>query len=164
MSLSKKTISDFINGDNLATGLVIEEYKNLLYFVISTYVSNQADSDDILSETYLKILENRAKIKDQKNLKAYFCSIAKNNAISFLRKNNNQDSYIIDEMYGENDNYNILLNELMPKLTNKEGIVVTYRIVFSYSWEEINEMTGIPLSSLKLIYKNALNKLKEIAK
>ena len=39
MSISQKTIHAFISGDEYATGEVYEEYKNLMYFVIASYIS-----------------------------------------------------------------------------------------------------------------------------
>ena len=50
---------------------------------------------------------------------------------------------------------------LEPFLTNKETIVVYYKIAFDYSWKELSEMTGIPISSARLIFKQAIHKLKK---
>ena len=67
-------------------------------------------------------------------------------------------------MYGEEDKKNVLLNILEPLLSDKEAIVTYYRAVFSYSWKEIVEMTGIPESTARLLYRQAKEKLrKELA-
>ena len=86
MSLKKGIIIDFINGDDAATGLVFNEYKNLLYFLIASIVDNQEDCADLLQETFLKAMEHKYELKDPTKIKTYLCSIAKNEALSFLKK------------------------------------------------------------------------------
>lgn len=108
------------------------------------------------------MLENRAKIGGPKDLKQFICAIAKNESINFLKKDNRfLKTELIDEMYGEEDKTSDVLNLLEPVLTNKELIVVYYKIIFDYSWDEILKETGIPSSTARLIYKKAKEKLKK---
>ena len=88
MSVSKRTVLGFINGNQEAISKVYFEYKNLMYFVIANYIISQNDADDVFSEAFTKALENKSKIKDTDNLKSYLCSIAKNEAINYLKKEN----------------------------------------------------------------------------
>ena len=163
MSISKNTISDFIKGKEYAISKVYSEYKNLMYFVIANYVDNPDDCDDVLSEAFLKALEHKKEIDDLDSLKTFLCSIAKNEAINFMKKKRAiPSSDIIEEIYGEEDRVNDLLNAIEPLLTNKETIVVYYRAVFEYSWSEIEEITGIPNSTARRLYSNAKEKLKEV--
>ena len=162
MNISSKVISDFIKGKQEATAKVYHTYKNLVYFVIANYIDNKDDCDDVISDTFIKVIEHREEIGNPDNLKAFLCSTAKNEAINFLKKNRPiPSSDIIDEMYGEEDKNNPLLNALEPLLTNKETIVVYYKAVFGYSWEEIVALTGIPNSTARRIYDNAKEKLRK---
>ena len=45
MSISSKTIQGFIQGEQEAIGEVYDEYKNLMYFVIASYISLPEDCD-----------------------------------------------------------------------------------------------------------------------
>ena len=160
--ISRKTFNLFLSGDEAATEQVYEEYRNLAYFVIATYVSNIDDCNDILSDTFLKVLQNKDRIKEVRGLKQFICSTAKNETINFLKKDNRLiKSELIDEMYGEEDKNNDVLNLLEPILTNKEVIVVYYKVFFELSWDEITKETGIPSSSARLLYKTAKEKLKK---
>ena len=160
--ISRKTFNLFLSGDEAATQQVYEEYRNLAYFVIATYVSNIDDCNDILSDTFLKVLQNKDRIKEVHGLKQFICSTAKNETINFLKKDNRLiKSELIDEMYGEEDKNNDVLNLLEPILTNKEVIVVYYKVFFELSWDEITKETGIPSSSARLLYKTAKEKLKK---
>ena len=162
MSISKQVIQAFILGQEDAIGKVYDEYKNLMYFIIASYISLPEDCEDVLSEAFIKAIEHRADLKDPSKIKAFLSTIARNTALDFLKKNREiPSSEIIEEMYGMNDQYNVMLNLLEPLLTNKETIVVYYRAVFSYSWAEIVELTGIPESTARAIYASAKEKLRK---
>ena len=138
------------------------EYKNLMYFIIATYVDNQDDCDDILSESFLKAVEHRGEIKDPSKLKTFLCSIARNQAINFQKRNKDiPSSDTIEEIYGEEERKNPILNMIEPLLSNKETIIVYLRVIYSYSWSEIREETGIPESSARRIYGVAIDKLRK---
>ena len=160
MSVSKQTVQAFIQGQEDATAKVYDEYKNLMYFIIASYISLPEDCEDVLSEAFIKAMDHRTDIKDPSNIKAFLSSIARNTALDFLKKNKEIPSEVIEEIYGTNDQYNVMLNLLEPLLTNKETIVTYYRAVFSYSWKEIVEETGIPESTARAIYASAKEKLR----
>ena len=82
--------------------------------------------------------------------------------INFQKKNSGVISTsLIDEMYGEEDRTNSILNMIEPLLSNKETIVVYLRVIYSYSWDEIQEETGIPNSTARRLYANAKAKLRK---
>ena len=161
MSISKSTIQAFILGNEDAIGKVYDEYKNLMYFVIANYISLPEDCEDVLSDSFIKAINHRSDLKDPSKIKSFLVTIARNTALDFLKKSKEiPNSEVVEEMYGENDSYNVMLNLLEPLLTNKETIVTYYRAVFSYSWQEIVEETGIPESTARAIYASAKEKLR----
>ena len=162
MSISNKTIQAFILGNEDAIGKVYDEYKNLMYFIIASYISLPEDCEDVLSDAFIKAINHREDLKDPNKIKSFLSTIARNTALDFLKKNKEiPNSEVIEEMYGEEDQYNVMLNLLEPLLTNKETIVTYYRAVFSYSWSEIVELTGIPESTARAIYATAKEKLRK---
>lgn len=162
MATSFKTFKGFIDGDEDAVSQVFLEYKNLLYFVIAQYVNNKEDCNDVLSDAFMKAYQHRQEIKNVNGLKSFLCSIAKNEAINFSKKNKEiPSSELIEEIYGNYDRGNAVLDLLEPLLSNKETIVVYYKAVFSYTWDEIAEETGIPSSTARLLYKTAKEKLRK---
>ena len=161
MSISKSTIQAFILGNEDGIGKVYDEYKNLMYFVIANYISLPEDCEDVLSESFIKAINHRSDLKDPSKIKSFLVTIARNTALDFLKISKVIPiSEVVEEMYGENDSYNVMLNLLEPLLTNKETIVTYYRAVFSYSWQEIVEETGIPESTARAIYASAKEKLR----
>jgi RNA polymerase sigma-70 factor (ECF subfamily) len=162
MSISKHTAIGFMAGNREAIEKVYLEYKNLMFFVIAAYVKNKDDCDDILSEAFLKAVESKDQIKDPAKIKPFLCSIAKNKAIDFMKKSRIlPSSDLIDEIYGEEERSNPVLNMIEPLLSNKETIIVYLRAIHSYSWEEIVQETCIPESSARRIYSIAKDKLRK---
>lgn len=160
--ISEKTVLLFIKGNKEATAKVYNEYRNLMYFVIASYVSNPEDCEDLLSDAFIKAIDNRQSIKDINKTKTFLTTIAKNTALNFIiKKKELPNTEIIDELYGEDDQYNVMLNLLEPYLTNKETIVTYYKAVFSYTWPEIVESTGIKESTARKLYASALQKLRK---
>lgn len=162
MNISKHTILAFIQGKQSAIERVYVEYKNLMYFIIASYVDSQDDCDDVLSEAFLKAVERKGTIKEPNKIKSFLSAIARNEAIDFQRRKRDvPSSDTIEMMYGEEDRTNALLNMIEPLLSNKETIVVYYRVGFSYSWQELEEETGIPESTARRVYSKAMEKLRK---
>ena len=162
MGISKGVVLEFIAGKESAIEKVYLEYKNLMFFIIASYISLKSDIDDILSESFIKAIEHRNQITDPSNLKAFLVTVARNQALDFLKKNRPIPcSDVLDEIYGEDDRSNSFLSLIEPLLTNKETIVVYYKIGFSYTWPEIAEETGISESTARRLYASAKEKLKK---
>lgn len=162
MSITSNTIQGFINNDNEAITQVYLEYKNLIYFVIANYVDNKEDCNDVLSDVFLKAIEHRNDVKKAESLKSFLCTIAKNEAINFSKKNRLvPSSDVIEDVYGENDEPDSVLSMLEPLLSKKETIVLYYKAVFDFTWDEISNETGIPVSTARLIYKQAKEKMRK---
>lgn len=162
MGVSKSIALGFIAGKEEATEKVYLEYKNLMYFVIASYVPSKSDCDDILSESFLRAMQHKDELQNPNKLKAFLVSIAKNQALNFLKKNREEPfSDVIDELYGEEDRSNEVLMLIEPLLTSKETIVIYLKAVFSYSWQEIVAETGIPESTARRLYASAKEKLRK---
>lgn len=162
MSISNSTFIKFTRGEQKAIEKVYLEYKNLMYFVIASYISNKCDVEDVLSDSFIKAIDHRLDIKEPEKLKSFLSTIAKNTALDFLRKQREiPSSDVIDEIYADDDRSNNLLSMLEPLLTNKETIVTYLKVGFSYTWEEIASETGISISSARRIYEKAKEKLRK---
>ena len=162
MSISKVTFDKFVRKDPKAIEKVYLEYKNLMYFIIASYISNKYDVEDVLSDSFIKVVDHREDIKDPTKLKSFVATTSKNSALDFLRKQREvPSSDVIEEIYADEDRTNDLLSLLEPLLTNKETIVTYLKVGFSYTWDEISSETGIPVTSARRIYEKAKEKLRK---
>lgn len=161
MKVSKATAKRFLEGDEAAFSEIYRAYRPLLYFIISTYVSRKEDCDDVYQDVFTKIWEKKGECKDPSGLHYYLCSIAKNEAINAAKRLSSQEAlpYVEEENSSSSPRE---LDALLPyELGEDEKKIVGYRLGFGLSWKEISNITGIPLSSAKLKYRDALKTIKK---
>ena len=94
MSISNITFQRFTRGEEKAIEKVYLEYKNLMYFIIASYVPNKFDVEDILSDSFIKAVEHREEVKKPESLKSYLAQIAKNQALNFFKGGKNKTAII----------------------------------------------------------------------
>ena len=162
-------------GVGLGTGIVYFTYTPTVTFCLAPFMyalgcllmcflikDDKADIDDILSESFIKAMESRETIKKPDNIKSFPVSIARNKALDFLKKNHPIPcSDTIEELYGEEDKTSDYLSSIEPLLSSKETIIIYLKIAFSYTWDEIVEETGIPNSTARKLYDQAMEKLRK---
>ncbi|MBR6503259.1 MAG: RNA polymerase sigma factor [Clostridia bacterium] len=79
----------FLNGDDQGFTQIVEEYKNCLTLYINSYVSNIFIAEDLMEETFFKILIKKPKFNEKSSFKTWLYAIARNIALDYLRKNSN---------------------------------------------------------------------------
>lgn len=162
MNVSYKTAKLFLEGDELATAEVYQKYKGLLYFIISTYVDRKEDCEDVYQNVFLKILSNRDKVEKPSSLHQYLCTVAKNEAVEFLRKQDNDEPNESIEKLAVSES-NSQLDYFLPyNLTTTEKSLVGYKITFGLKWKDILAITDMPIPTMKKKYSEALKKIKEV--
>ncbi len=57
---------------------VIEQYSDMVYRIIVTITGNNEDAKDAFQETFLRLVRNQNKIKDEEHLKAWLIRVASN--------------------------------------------------------------------------------------
>ena len=164
MNVTIKTAKLFLQGDEEAISSVYRSYRSLLYFIIATYLNQKEDCDDVYQNVFVKILNRRNEVKDPSSLHSYLCTMAKNEAIDYAKKRSREHSSdVLEDVCA--DNQVTQLDYFLPyDLTKEEKMIVGYRLTFGLSWQEINELTGIPLGTLKYRYAQAIDKVKRSLK
>lgn len=158
MNVSEKTAKRFLLGDPNATNEVYGAYKNLLFFVISTYLSQKEDVEDAYQETFLRILASRDRVVSPKALHGYLLTTAKHVALDMAKAQKGIEPF--DEDAAE-DVPQGKLDDLLPyDLPFLDRQIIGYRLVFGLPWDEVVDLTGCPMSSAKLRYRQALEKIK----
>jgi RNA polymerase sigma-70 factor (ECF subfamily) len=81
-------------GDVLAFDQMYHLYSHKLYSFVNRILKDEADTEDIVQEVFIKIWELRDKLDDSKMLNSLIFTIAYNNSISLIRKRINGSRYI----------------------------------------------------------------------
>lgn len=143
-------------------GTLILNHKSFLYQLAMKLTKNSDDSDDLLQETYFKALKNSDKFQEGTNIKGWLYTIMKNTFINAYRKKKNQNTFVDDtdnkyfinmkETEKASKTDSTVDQEYMMKQINsvEKTYVETFMMYYNgYKYEEIAEILGIPLGTVK---------------
>jgi len=82
------------NGDKKAFEVVFEHYKNYLYLFIRKALPSEEDPEGIVQEVFISLWLNRANLDENKPLKPWLFTIAKNQIYDHLRKIYSKRKYL----------------------------------------------------------------------
>jgi len=161
--LPTSVIQDLKRGDDTAFAIVYAQYRALLYFIIVSIVKNEEDAKDILQDTFLKIYENIGTLRDDSAFHGWVSGIAKNLALNHLKADRHEAelSESLLDVIGKEDEHFHFLQDWNAGLTDSENAIIAYKIVYDYTFKEIAEFLNTPLSTVYMVYKTALTKLKK---
>ncbi len=167
MSLEKKLARALQTNNHSKIEKVFEEiyyeYGKLVGFVISKYVHNKADVEELVNDVFLafsKVMFNT----EIGNIKRYLAVSAKNATVNFLRRKKiecEEFSYVENyDGYGDGLGYYDIAREMQKCLSIDELNTVFLHIVYGYSFTEIAKSISRPSSSVSSQYHRAIKKLK----
>lgn len=158
-------------------GNMILSHEGFLLQLAMKLTKSAEDSNDLLQETFFKALKNRDKFQEGTNIKGWLYTIMKNTFINAYRKKKNQNTFV-DETENK---YFINMKEvekeaktdarvdhdyIMKQINSVEKTYVeTFMMYYNgYKYEEISEILGIPLGTVKsrifLARRKMMDKLK----
>ncbi len=84
--MDEKTLIALLkSGDRVAFGAVFEKYAARLYRFSFHFFRNEADAEEIVQETFLKIWETRERIDVQQHFNTYLITIAKHQIYDVIK-------------------------------------------------------------------------------
>lgn len=160
-------------GDNRAFTLIYEQYKQGLYVFCYHLLGDGKSAEDVVHETFSKVLVESAKLQNPSSLKSWMFTIARNEAFSLIKQTKkfrpitNEDN-IFDEdstlIALEESEQTQLLEKLLNQLLPQYKEVLLLREFESMNYEEIALVTGTTISSVKSKLFKARKELMEKAK
>ncbi len=155
---------------------LIVSHKSFLNQLAMKLTKSVDDSDDLIQDTLFKALKNKDKYQDGTNLKGWLYTIMKNTFINNYRKKKMQNTFV-DETENKyfinskesdkdsNTDYRVDHQYLMKQIDSIDKYYVdTFMMHYNgYKYEEIAEILGIPLGTVKsrifLARKKMMDKL-----
>lgn len=174
----KDLINRVLNGDNQAFGVIIENTQVLVAQIICKMVPLSADQQDLAQEVYLKAFHKLSGFQYRSKLSTWIAQIAYNTSLSFLAKKKLVLPGEVREsvpdpgnVYGEEAGWapeymekkerTTLLQSEIEKLPPVYKTLVTLYHQEEMSYEEIAEITDLPVGTVKSYLFRARKKLKE---
>lgn len=164
----EQAVKLFKKGHEEAFDTIYEETKTKVYYTILHIVKDHALAEDLMQETYLKMIEALPNYKRQNQFPAWIAMIAKNLAINTYNKRKketlidvSENPYIFGETFEDNET-NYYLKSLLKRLNSDEREVVIRHVLLDQKHKEIAEALNKPLGTVTWLYSEAIKKLREM--
>ncbi len=152
--------------------VLVNTYKERLYWHIRRIVLNHDDADDVLQNTFIKVYKNIDGFKGDSKLFSWMYRIATNESLSFLKKKAKligvgdvelQQQLVGNlqtDVYFEGDVIQLRLQEAIATLPEKQKLIFNMKYFEELKYEEISEILDTTVGGLKASYHLAVKKIK----
>ena len=129
-----------------------------IYFTAYSILTDSAEIDGIIKETYISFLNNLASYRGRKASMSLI-AIARNKSLSLAKANKPISSGSILNSNIANSNYPSLEGILGLLKAQEEREAIIYHKLLGYSLIEISKIMGISLYNTAIIYNRAIRNL-----
>ena len=152
--------------------VLVDTYKERLYWHIRRIVIDHDDTDDVLQNTFIKVFRNIAGFKGDSKLYSWLYRIATNEALSFLKTKSRKLGHSSEAMqeslanqlesdvYFEGDEIQLKLQQAIATLPEKQKLIFNMKYFDELKYEEISEILDTSVGGLKASYHLAVKKIK----
>ncbi|UII79127.1 RNA polymerase sigma factor [Flagellimonas sp. CMM7] len=156
--------------------VLVNTYKERLYWHIRRIVLNHDDADDVLQNTFIKVYKNIEGFKGDSKLYSWMYRIATNESLTFLKQKSKKMGISDEELrvslvqnlqsdvYFEGDEIQLKLQQAMATLPDKQKLVFTMKYFQEMKYEEISEVLETSVGALKASYHLAVKKIETYLK
>lgn len=161
----EKLILRFQEGDINAYNELVNRYKDRLLNFVFRYFNNREQAEDVVQDTLIKLYTHASYYKNIAKFSTWIFTIAKNNALTELRKNKRKqtDSLWTDDgkVIDINSNDQTLdrrvqneiavdqLNKFLDEIPENFRMAVVLRDFQELSYDEISKILEIPIGTIK---------------
>ncbi|MBV7276558.1 RNA polymerase sigma factor [Clostridium sp. PL3] len=146
------------------------EHSEYVFRIALFLTKSKVLAEDVLQETFIKVLQKYSSYDTSKSFKPWVYSIAVNTVRNMIRKNKwhslfgviteVEDNHYVDEIVLQSEENKELWREVTNlSLKSREVIVLHYYL--GYKLTEVAEILNIPLGTCKSRLNSALNSLKK---
>lgn len=152
---------------------IVESYSERLYWHVRSLTGSHEDTDDLLQEIFIKIWAALPSFRGESRLFTWLYRIATNESLNWLQRQRVRaalrfesfgaasEMKIDNDPYFDGDKAERLLSKAVAKLPPKQKAVFNMRYYDEMSYEDIAEILGSSVSSLKASYHFAQEKIRK---
>lgn len=163
----RKLIKDLRLRKEHAFETVYYQYYKLVYFVAFSMVKDREVAEEVVQDTFVKMMENIHQYRGKGEFKSWLLSITRNlarNAIKNRKRFQQRYSYD-DELVGsykdESANLSNLMMEIKECLDDFEAAIILYHVIYEFTFEKTASELNATISVVKKAYYKAIKILKE---
>jgi len=162
--------------------ILVNRYKNPLTNFIFRFLGDYESTADVVQETMIKVYKNKDSYKSIAKFSTWIYTIAGNLARTELKRRKRRNMFSINSYGEDKENYEIPDESYRPDVMTDSGIkddiiqkallkvsdayrdVVVLRDVQELSYEEIAEITGISIGTVKSRINRGRSQLQKLLK
>jgi RNA polymerase sigma-70 factor (ECF subfamily) len=150
---------------------VVVKYQEQLYWLIRKMILSHEDANDVLQNTFLKAWNGLDSFRGDSSISTWLHKIAINETFTFLAsqqmKNANNmidiENVMIHNLQSDNyfsgDEAQLKLQKAILSLPPKQRLVFNMKYFENRKYEEMEEILGTSIGSLKASYHHAVKKI-----
>lgn len=164
-----KIVSKSNNKEKIETifNEIYYEYSKLVYFIISGYIKNPLDIEELVDDVFLNFYK-KIPTNTFSNIKYYLTTSAKNTSINFV-KSKSHHNYIFDEtcIFScidknlSNDLFEDYIIDMKQYLTNQEIEIILQHAVYDETFKSLACKFKTKTSTIASKYTRAIRKFKQ---
>lgn len=151
--------------------ILVNTYKERLYWHIRRIVLNHDDTDDVLQNTFIKVYSNIDSFKGNSKLYSWIYRIATNESLTFLQAKSRKLGLSSEELQGklvdnlrsdvyfDGDEIQLKLQQAIATLPEKQKLIFNMKYFQEMKYEEISEILETTVGGLKASYHLASKKI-----
>ena len=157
MEVTKDYISD-----------LLDKYSDMVLRIAYTYLKNRADTEDIVQDVFLRIIDKKPSFNDESHEKSWLIratiNMCKNKVNMFWNKNKCSIDDVQEFAVSDKYNTDTSVFQAVMALGEKYRVVVYMYYYEGYSTPEIADVIGKNETTIRSLLHRARNKLKDMLK
>lgn len=153
--------------------LLVDKYKERLYWHIRKMVLSHEDADDILQNVFVKVWQGLREFRYEAKLFTWMYRIATNEALNFLSEkrrkvygntdeiNTYLENTLQSDSYFSGDEIQRELQRAILTLSDRQRLIFNMKYFEDMSYEDMAGILDVAVGTLKATYHNAVKKIEE---
>lgn len=156
--------------------ILVQQYQERLYWHVRRLVGDHNDADDVVQNTFVKVIKGIARFKGDAQLYTWLYRIATNEAITFLKARKRHQAVSLNsadlgleeklkaDVFFEGDQVQRRLTAAVDTLPDKQKAVFSLRYYDEMSYKDMARVFGTSEGALKASYHHAVKKIEAFFK
>jgi RNA polymerase sigma-70 factor (ECF subfamily) len=165
----KELIHNIQIGNHQLFSTLVDMHKNMVYALVLKMVDNKEDAEEVAQDTFVKAFKAIKQFKGESKFSTWLYRIAYFTAINHLRKQNRLKTPIDMSSFSANDKSAVdtlneddqkkLINDALKYIKPIERTLISLFYLDEFSNKEIQEITGLSQSNIKVMLLRTRKKL-----